>query len=254
MKPTSNTQKCARGEEIVAYLYGEASPAEAQDFSRHLEQCAACQEELADFSQVRDAVAAWRAEILNVTPSLALGEASAPTGRPAPAPKRSALSALREFFTLSPLWLQVGSIAAALVVCALATLAVVNAEISTEGGKIAFRTGLVPQRVVTREVKVPVAQPFPQDQFNRMVEERVAREVQARLDERKPEVQIERVLVPVRVNPAPSASTPKPQFARQKENGSVVLPPRPRTQLAVERDNPDEGMPRLSDLFGEVDN
>ncbi|MDQ3917956.1 MAG: zf-HC2 domain-containing protein, partial [Acidobacteriota bacterium] len=85
---------CGRGEELVAYLYGEAAPDEAEAFGRHLNDCAACREELAAFGGVREAVGAWRAEALGTVPPLNVERALAPAPR-----KRSARAALGEFFS-----------------------------------------------------------------------------------------------------------------------------------------------------------
>ncbi len=98
---------CHRGSDVVAFLYGEASETELVDFRKHLKACLICREELSSFGDVREGVAAWRNEALR--PSLA--------GAPNPQElterqvirlpaNRSALSALREFFALSPLWLR----------------------------------------------------------------------------------------------------------------------------------------------------
>src|SRR5205085_2276371 len=122
---------CEHGEELVAYIYGETSPVEANAFRQHLKGCAVCREELAAFGGVREAVGEWRAEVFGSIPSLNINESLAPTtdAHTTPARRRSAVAALREFFSLSPLWLQVGIAAAALVVCALAALTFARAEV-----------------------------------------------------------------------------------------------------------------------------
>lgn len=119
------TDICARAEEMVAYLYGEATAAEALDFKRHTEHCAACRVELAAFGDVRDAIGEWRQQSL-VTFTSPVSEANvafAPAKATVRA-KRSALAALREFFTLSPVWMRAATAVAAVVFCALAIIAV----------------------------------------------------------------------------------------------------------------------------------
>src|SRR5947209_7479030 len=69
---------CGRGEELVAYLYGESDAAESKTFRQHLTACAVCREELAAFGGVREAVGEWRAEVLSATPSLDMQEALTP--------------------------------------------------------------------------------------------------------------------------------------------------------------------------------
>ncbi|HEX8722630.1 MAG TPA: zf-HC2 domain-containing protein, partial [Pyrinomonadaceae bacterium] len=61
---------CDRAEEFVTYLYGEAEPAEARAFRRHLEACAVCRDELAALGVVREGLGLWRAEALGTVPSL----------------------------------------------------------------------------------------------------------------------------------------------------------------------------------------
>ena len=171
---------CGRGEELVAYLYGEADAAESDRFRQHLTACAACREELSAFGGVRDAVREWRAEVFNATPALDIREALTNTteARREPERKRSAVAALREFFSLSPLWLQFGAVAAALVVCALAALTFARTEVSWDANGLAFRTG-VPARVVKEQTPVPVQTGYTEEQVNAMVEKRVNDELAA---------------------------------------------------------------------------
>ena len=122
MRETNNL--CNRGEELVAYLYGEATRAESRDFEGHLRQCASCHAELTAFGSVREAVGDWRSHALGPLTSPAL-EADAPQTF-APAPSRSAIAALREFFTLSPAWLRATTAALALLFCGLSVVAVLS--------------------------------------------------------------------------------------------------------------------------------
>lgn len=55
----SSSTACDRGPDLVAYLYGEASPAEAADIERHLQACAACRAELEGFRLTRAALQSW---------------------------------------------------------------------------------------------------------------------------------------------------------------------------------------------------
>ncbi|MGH9944194.1 MAG: anti-sigma factor family protein, partial [Pyrinomonadaceae bacterium] len=143
-----NTNTCGYGEQLVGYLYGEANAAERRDFERHLEACSACHDELAAFGFVRVAVGEWRQAVRQQAPALALADSLILKGESAlPAPARPArdwrhaVSSLREFFTLSPVWMQAGTVAAALVVCALAALAVARVEVRRDVGGIAISFG-----------------------------------------------------------------------------------------------------------------
>jgi anti-sigma factor RsiW len=164
---------CGRGEELVAYLYGEADTAESDRFRQHLTACAACREELAAFGGVRNAVREWRAEVFNATPALDIREALTNTteARREPERKRSAVAALREFFSLSPLWLQFGTVAAALVVCALAALTFARTEVRWDSNGLAFRTG-VPARVVKEQTPAPVQTGYTEEQVNAIANQR----------------------------------------------------------------------------------
>ncbi len=147
MRDTRERPVCHRAEDLVSYLYGEGSASEAQDFRHHLQQCDACGSEFAVFNQVHDSIQVWRSE--------ALGASFDPVAMAEPAidtrhfvhhdRKLSALAALREFFTVAPLWLR-GAMAfaacAALVLCALAIFIVARGPqqtvrvVSTTGDKI----------------------------------------------------------------------------------------------------------------------
>ena len=55
---------CHRAEDLVTYLYGEASELDAKDFAIHLQQCEACRSEFGVFQQVHDSIGLWRNEAL----------------------------------------------------------------------------------------------------------------------------------------------------------------------------------------------
>ncbi|HVS21742.1 MAG TPA: hypothetical protein VHD88_07825 [Pyrinomonadaceae bacterium] len=122
---------CHRAEDLVTYLYGEASAADAHDFTGHMQQCDACRAEFAIFNQVHESIVLWRNEALGA----AFSPAAQPTlvGMPSVSDaaqsvqrerKLSAVAALREFFRVSPLWLRGATAFASLLLCALALLAV----------------------------------------------------------------------------------------------------------------------------------
>jgi len=163
---------CDRAEQLVTYLYGEAAPAEAKAFRQHLSGCAVCRDEMAALGGVREMVGEWRVEALSALPSLGIDEsfANAASAQAASPRKRSAIAALREFFSLSPLWLQAGAVAATLVFCALAALTLARAEVRWDANGFAFNTG-VKERVIEKEklVQVPVETGFTQEQVNAQI-------------------------------------------------------------------------------------
>ncbi|MDT4952390.1 MAG: hypothetical protein QOJ02_528 [Acidobacteriota bacterium] len=123
------TELCARAEDMVAYLYNEATLAEARDFENHMQRCASCSVEVADFGGVREAIGEWRQQALGSLTSTAV-EVNASTSLASASEtsrqRRSALTALREFFALSPVWMRAATAAVALVFCALAIIAVAH--------------------------------------------------------------------------------------------------------------------------------
>ena len=118
---------CHRAEDLITYLYGEASDIDAKDFAAHLKQCDACRTEFGVFQQVHDSILVWRNE--------ALGSAFNPAAVPVESAvdstqfvrherKLTAFAALREFFSVSPLWLRAATGFAALLLCVMGVLVV----------------------------------------------------------------------------------------------------------------------------------
>jgi hypothetical protein len=108
---------CTQQDALIDFLYGELSEVEAQAFQRHLKECSACGNELANFSNVRQSVTAWRNE--------SLGLSTAGSRVPLVVlPQRSAVAAIREFFRLSPFWLRGAVGFATILFCVLAVIAV----------------------------------------------------------------------------------------------------------------------------------
>lgn len=122
MRDTHERPVCHRAEDLVTYLYGEASEAETLDFGRHLQQCDACRTEFAGFDQVHASVQLWRNEALGVSLNSAkVVHAAARQSREFVRHERklSAMAALREFFNVSPLWLRGATAFAALLLLVL---------------------------------------------------------------------------------------------------------------------------------------
>ena len=117
---------CHRAEDLVTYLYGEATAEEARDFANHMQQCDACRAEFKVFNGVHESIVAWRNEAIGPI------ESSAPARRISFVTpdvvqhqrRLPALAALREFFSVSPLWLRGATAFAALLLCALFVFAV----------------------------------------------------------------------------------------------------------------------------------
>lgn len=121
-----NAQQCDRAGDLMAWLYGEASPNEAQSLQRHLQDCKECSENAKSFGAVRQSLVAWRDESLG-----SFVPASASTYEQVPQ-RRSAVAAIRQFFDLSPLWMKAAVSFAAIVFFLLATFSVMRMQQSSQ--------------------------------------------------------------------------------------------------------------------------
>lgn len=237
---------CGRGEELVTYLYGEATKEEAGLFRRHLEACAVCREEFDAFGGVRKAVGDWRAEALGSVPSLNIGEMFAPAIKvsPAAARARSARAALREFFSLSPLWLRAGAFAAALAFCALVVMTLARAEVRWGSDGLAFRAG-VTEKVVKEQVQLPARPGYTEEQVNAIVARRVAEATEQLTARAKEEAGAQR--------PGGVVNVSGEADKRRQQPAAANSPRRKRAPRAGGRGDEtllaDDDLPRLSDLL-----
>lgn len=200
MNEIQNSPGCERASDLIAFLYGEADEHEARDFRLHLQQCSSCREEVASFGEMRQSITAWRDEAL-------AGFVSTPlTAQPK---TKSALSALRQFFDLSPLWLKGATALAAVTFCVLAGLALFKSN-----NQVISKN---PDAVYTKE------------DVNRMVNEALAQQarVQPPVQTASPE------------NVAENSPKPKPKSSRASSSTQFARSQRPlskeeREQLAAE--------------------
>jgi hypothetical protein len=128
----SDTPECGYAETLVSYLYGEISPDDSRAFESHLVACSACRADFSEFDQVRGSVALWRDEILAVAPLSTPESAPLPKATPVAVREgaesnrnrgKSAVAAIREFLSLSPMWLRAATAFATVAFCALAIFA-----------------------------------------------------------------------------------------------------------------------------------
>ena len=125
MREINDRPICHRSEDLVTYLYGEATAVEAQDFSAHVQQCDACRVEFEVFNQVHDSIVTWRNEALggltfhNANTTSLMSAASETNSFFPHERKLSALAALRQFFAVSPFWLRGATVFAGLLLCGL---------------------------------------------------------------------------------------------------------------------------------------
>lgn len=143
---------------LMDYIYQELTPDQARAFEQHLEGCPMCQRDLADFHQVRRALASWE---LEGVPHISV------TVNP-PATKR-----WLELFRALPFGLRLGTIAAA----AMLLLALFNVQVSyraTEGFQ--FSAHLIPPSLgnaPARSESLPVG--LSQPQIKAFIETAIAR-------------------------------------------------------------------------------
>ena len=241
---TTTTRGCGRGEDLVEYLYGEATKQEAALLRQHLDACAVCREELAAFGGVRASLGAWRAEALGTVPSLNIMDAFAPATEPRPAARRrSARAALREFFSLSPLWLRAGAFAATLAVCALAALTLARAEIRWGSDGLALRTGVTGE-VVTQPIQAPTQAGYTEEQVSAIVARKVAEATAQLTAGAKEEAGGRRPDTVINVSGG----------GRNRQQSAATTPPRRKRPARADarRDESllaDDDLPRLSDLL-----
>jgi hypothetical protein len=274
---------CERGEQLVAYLYGESAPSEAEEFRRHVANCAVCGEELAAFGGVREGLAEWREEVvrsmppLNVNDSLAtaanVGARSVEVSSSAAdvvahaaharERTRSAAAALREFFSLSPMWLRFGTAAAALAFCAMAAFTLARAEVRWDSNGFALNTGVVKERVVEKQIQASAPNGFTQEKVDALIRQNVEREVAAAQERWKAE-EAERAgavnagVINASGERRSSTSRNASGEAASKSQRGSRRSPRGGSRNELLADNDDvfypgeESVPRLTDILGAV--
>lgn len=164
-----NSSTCERASDLIAFVYNEASESEARNFEMHLKQCGNCRDEVSSFGLVRESITAWKHEALSgFVPAPATPSSS----------RKSALTALRYFFDLSPLWLKGATAFAVVAFCVLAALAIVRLQ--------------TPQPTLTNASTGTL---YTEQDVNRIVKEALAKQENA-----KPSVQA----------PAVAGNSPKP--------------------------------------------
>ncbi len=108
MNNTNRNQfACDRKEDLVTYLYGEATAAERVSFERHLNECDDCVAELKAFGSVRDDLNTWQVGFAPRTEFV---------------PPKTRLDVVRELIGMFPVWargLAMTGVAAAVVLMLL---------------------------------------------------------------------------------------------------------------------------------------
>lgn len=242
MNENPESRVCERAEEMVAYLYGEASEREACDFERHAKHCISCRDELAALSRVRHEVVEWRNRSL---PSFEFSQQVAPPVSQAVdfTRKRSVFGALREFFALSPMWMRAATAMAVVIVCALVVFTVARFYEQPR------------QVIVERIVPTGPTQAQLEEMVNKRAEELRRKEKEAAeiSAQDKPAVDVARETGTVAgLKTRRSTGTPATVARRQNREtpNKVYASQEVRQQLAelVQRQKEDDNLPQLSDL------
>jgi hypothetical protein len=108
-------------------LYGEATAEEARDFAGHMQQCEACRAEFNVFNRVHESIVAWRNEALGAiaSPSPMRDDVPVVSAEIVHDKRRlPAFAALREFFSVSPLWLRGAMAFSAILLCVLGVMTI----------------------------------------------------------------------------------------------------------------------------------
>lgn len=280
MNGTSRTNSaCESAEQLIAYIYGEANAAETSAFEQHLKTCVVCRDELVAFGHLRSGISAWHSAVLqnapplpalsfetaHVTPKISQMGLFGAAVQQTTERKHSALAALREFFWLSPLWLKAGSFATVLAMCALAILALVNAEVRWDNNGIAFSTGT--RKVQTSGVKnAEVARSVSNDseavalreQVKTLTTERAAlqaerEDLRGKLDKTNSQLTTQANMIQTlnaSVQRANQQTKPRIMYVKTP---MPIRTPR-KNQPVYEAGNDERDVPRLIDLIGDSKN
>ena len=120
MLSNNHQSSCAFGEQIVSYIYDEATAKERVNFETHLPNCSACADQIAGFGLVRSSINEWRKDDLFTLESSALNITESHSAKTAKSTVISNKTAswsgeLRKLLSISPTW---AAVFAALIVCA----------------------------------------------------------------------------------------------------------------------------------------
>ena len=190
---------------------------------------------------------AWRAEVLDISPSLSLERTTDAEVSPRPARRRSAVAALREFFDLSPLWLRAAGAAAVLAFCALAALTLARAEVRWDDEGFALRT--VRERVVRETVYASAPSGPSRQELDAL--SAVNQSMKAELESLRKSASV----LPVSTKTNDTQTSPRPAADARRNNArrnERALTRRRERSSQFARYDDEDNLPRLSDLLDEV--
>ena len=138
-----NGGECQRKEDLVTYLYGEATSAQEDSFKQHLKECRNCEQELKEFGFARQTLQTW--EVIPPLPMVLELGATQP---------RSLRAIFQELAAILPAWFKYGTglvgVGAALLLC----LAIFNTQIHYNKEGFSFQTALYNGKTTIKEIPV----------------------------------------------------------------------------------------------------
>jgi Putative zinc-finger len=168
-------KNCGKKELLMAFLYNEVSAAERKEFENHQSNCADCRFELNSFKHTRAEMSSWQ---IPFTPNI---QVTIP---------RTAMDALREFFTLVPTWFKVGSGLAAATAAALLFLAIAN--LNSKNSTPNQLASVTPPVVNQKAEVLPAQNVFTREEAEKMIQAAVAKsQLQAQQETRQQLVNLE---------------------------------------------------------------
>jgi molecular chaperone DnaK (HSP70) len=139
----SSQMECERKEELVTYLYDEATAAERASFERHLGECEPCSAELNAFGRVREELDTWQVGFAPRT------ELVLPRGK---------MEVLRELISLFPIWARGLAMVGAATAVVLFALAINGKQAAGENNSVSGQQGALSQQQIEALVKNAVAE------------------------------------------------------------------------------------------------
>jgi hypothetical protein len=224
---SNNHNSCRFAEQIVAYIYDEATATEKENFEAHLPNCLSCADEIAGFGLVRSSITDWRkTEIYE----------------PQTVEKSSWLEGFRKLLTFNPAW--AGGFAAMLVCVGLIWVFSGDSK-----PPIAANTAQEIPPVISNQDKEKTPQPQ---------EEKVSvnpKEEDSKIAP-KPVKAVEKKIVQPTQNPVRASKTvPKPKSVTPKTDNFYAgnKSQKQKAPTLSEVDGDEDNSLRLAELFDEID-
>jgi hypothetical protein len=159
-----NDSACRFAEQIVPYLYNEATAVERSEFETHLDKCSICDDELDGFSFVRNSISEWRSDEIFALEMPAFDIQVMRTAKTSKiltveAEQNTWFAQIRRFFVFSPKFVFGFGAVVVVTACIAATLVFLN---SLGNNEIAENTNQGSQKVSNTKVDVKNEEVFPE--------------------------------------------------------------------------------------------